>query len=176
MNTGEKIAALYLRLNGFLLLPQFTVFCGADNNHVDLIGYRPARSRELVFGRALLRDGRFSRLLTEELGADSTTTAVGVIGESRGNRNRDEISPEHVRYVSSFLGDLTPARVAFCKAPEDLSRDQLGLRVDLLYAYRWIQRRITRMERRYGIHKTGSWVLSEEFLADLLSLRRIGVR
>lgn len=114
--------------------------------------------------------------MTESLGADSTTEAVGVIGEARGNRNRDEILEDHVRYVSSFLGDLEPVRVAFCKAPEDLSRDEHGIRVDLLYAYRWIQRRITRMERRYGVHKTGSWVLSEEFLADLLSLRRIGIR
>ena len=175
MNTGEKLAATYLRLNGFLLLPYFTVFSGAGFNHVDLIGYRPAGSRELVFDRALPRDGRFSALLTQALGADSATSAVGIICESRGNQNRDEICDEHVRYIGSFLGDLAPVRVTFCKAPEDLSRDEHGIRVDLLYAYRWIQRRITRMEG-YGIHKTGSWVLSEEFLGDLLSLRRIGVR
>ena len=45
MNTAEKIAVMYLRLNGFLLLPHFTVFDGNYQNHINLIGLRAAVPR-----------------------------------------------------------------------------------------------------------------------------------
>jgi hypothetical protein len=48
MNGPEKIAAAYLRLNGFLLLPQFTIFDGQRHNHIDLVGVRCAASVEKV--------------------------------------------------------------------------------------------------------------------------------
>ena len=179
MNTAEKLAATYLRLNGFLLLPHFTIFTGNDHNHVDVVGFRPANSSEIAFGDSLPRDKVFSDQLSNELGNDSNCIPVGVIGESRSNLNRDRISAEHVDYVSSFLGGVKPVRVAFCQARTKIRRDERGLRVSLRYAYDWIQERITDLEQRWRgqrrLSKTGSWELSEEFLADLLWLRRINV-
>ena len=173
MNPAEKLAATYLRLNGFLLLPHFTVFTGAGHNHVDLVGYRPPNSRELVHGDSLPRDDELSSRLARELRQDATTLPVGVIAEVRGNRNRDKITPEHVRYVGSFLGGITPARIAFCLAKTPFRRDRRGLCISLGYAHQWIDKRIVWMERHCHLSKTGSWTLSEGFLADLLSLRRI---
>ena len=43
MNAAEKIAATYLRLNGFLLVPQFTVFEGDRHSHVDLVSIETRR-------------------------------------------------------------------------------------------------------------------------------------
>jgi len=173
MNTAEKLAATYLRLNGFLLLQHFTVFSGTSHNHVDLVGFRPANSKEIVFRKRLPRDPQFSNLLSAILRRDSERNPIGVIGEARSNRDRDTISSEHVEYIRNFLGGVRPLRITFCVATTDFHRDDDGLRVSLRYAYEWIQGRIEWMEERGRLTKTGSWELSEEFLGDLLSLRRI---
>src|SRR6266550_1308445 len=167
MNTAEKLTATYLRLNGFLLLPHFTVFTGQRHNHVDLVGLRPAGSSELVANETLPRDDTFSALLSEELHHDSINNPVGVICESRGNRNRDRISATHVDYVRNFLGGVQPVRITFCQAAIGLRRDKRGIRASLRYAFEWIQGRIKWMEeRRWKLNKTGSWELSDEFLGD----------
>lgn len=48
METTEKVAFLYLRLNGFFLMPHFTVFGVEKGKHVDVLGIRPAGSEEKV--------------------------------------------------------------------------------------------------------------------------------
>ena len=47
MNATEKLAATYLRLNGFLLLPHFTIFTGRQHSHFDLIGLHPMNGAEI---------------------------------------------------------------------------------------------------------------------------------
>lgn len=178
MNTAEKLAATYLRLNGFFLLPHFTVLDGPQHNHVDLLGYRPGGSSEMVLGQTLPRDEWLNDMLGRALGYNSTTSPVGIICEVRSNKTRDEISPSHVRYTRSLLGNLDPARIIFCQADAASRRDEVCLLVPLRHAYTWIQHRITVMERswennRASLSKTGSWVLSDDFLSDILSLRRI---
>jgi len=177
VNTPEKIAATYLRLNGFLLLPHFTTFFARpENNHVDLIGYRPAKSKELVHRKKLERDVAFSKNLTETLGKNSVKSKVGIIVQVRGNAQQVEITDEQVEYVKSFLGGIDPVRILFhCQKPPILIEGN-QIRIDLKYSYHWIQNRVKEMERVSKIHKTGSWTLSEEFLGDLLSLRRIVCR
>jgi hypothetical protein len=49
-NIDEKIAATYLRLNGFLLLPHFTAFISIENKgkyhrHIDLLGFFAPNAR-----------------------------------------------------------------------------------------------------------------------------------
>jgi len=48
MNTAEKLACTYLRLNGFLLTPHFTIFSGENHTHIDIIGLRSKGSKEEV--------------------------------------------------------------------------------------------------------------------------------
>jgi hypothetical protein len=45
-HTAEKIAATYLRLNRFLLLPLFTIFEYEGSRQIDLIGLRARGSLE----------------------------------------------------------------------------------------------------------------------------------
>ena len=59
MNPAERLAATYLRLNGFLLLPQFTSFGGGYHNHVDLLGLRAPGSVERVGTIEFPVDGAF---------------------------------------------------------------------------------------------------------------------
>jgi|CZKV01.1.fsa_nt_gi hypothetical protein len=174
MNTAEKLAATYLRLNGFLLLPHFTVFDGEHHNHIDLIGYRLANSKELVHGEELLRDTKLFEKLTEMIEMDSNASSIGIIVEVRSNENRDKISDGHINYVRNFLGGIQLERITFCCANTSFLCDQNGLRIDLKHSFDWIQERINWMEaRKDHLSKMGSWTLSEEFLSDLLSLRRI---
>lgn len=62
MNTTETIAATYLRLNGFLLLPLFTLFEQEGARHVDLVGLRAQGSME----QSLDRKGNLLDLPTDE--------------------------------------------------------------------------------------------------------------
>ena len=159
------------------------MFAGKYHNHVDLVGFRIAHSKELVFGVALPRDKDFSEGLSREISnggrkRNPNRTSIAVIGEARGNRNRDEICDEHIEYISAFVGDKRPVRVAFCETRTRIERDERGLLVGLAYACDWIQTRIKWMEDRYKernirLRKTGSWELSEQFLGDLLWLHRL---
>jgi hypothetical protein len=170
MNTPEKIAATYLRLNGFLLLSHFTVFIAGDqHNHVDLIGYRPGNSKELVSNNpncALERDEDFSNTIKGLQNGDFGDSSAGIIVQVRGNnRKHPKFSGKHDDYIANFLG-IKPVRIIFRCQNDKISIKQLNNKpcicISLEYSYKWIQDRID------WTRKAGSWVLSEEFLADLL--------
>lgn len=124
--------------------------------------------------RTLPRDEAFSIHLTELAGYDSGENPIGIIAESRLNAERDTISRSHAEYVSRFLGGIMPVRIAFRIMRDDFIADSNGLQIGFRHAYHWIHQRIEWMERN-GRHltKLGSWEWSEEFLSDLLNLRRI---
>lgn len=177
MNTAEKIASTYLRLNGFLLLPQFTVFSKNTpktfHNHVDLLALRPAGSREVCFDQSLPRDDALFQAIFARYGLDADGAHIGVIAEVRTNDDRDTISEEHLHYAANFLGGIQPIRMTFFETPIPITTDEAGVAVGLIFALRWIHRRICWMNENLPLKKTPSWTLSEEFLADILSLRRI---
>ncbi len=67
MNAAEKIAASYLRLNGFLLLPHFTVFEGGYHGHVDIVGLRAAGSKEVGGGLTFPTDDKLFAAIPKEI-------------------------------------------------------------------------------------------------------------
>ena len=113
MNLTEKLAATYLRLNGFLLLPHFTVFTGAQHNHLDLIGLRAANSRERIGDFTLPIDGTLFAMLTQLHGDEAFSSTIGVVAEVRTNDDRRSPTGEHIAYVKHFFGDLAVYRLAF---------------------------------------------------------------
>lgn len=169
MNTPEKIAATYLRLNGFLLLPHFTVFiAGAQHNHVDLIGYRPRNSEESVSNVPLERDEEFSSKIKELQNDGNEDSSAGIIVQVRGNKTCPDFFEKHDEYIAKFLGSIKPVRVIFHCQKDNISikrGDKPCICISLKHSYKWIQDRIS------WIRKAGSWELSEEFLADLLFIR-----
>jgi hypothetical protein len=173
VNTAEKLAAVYLRLNGFLLLPHFTLFNGNGHNHVDLIGFRPGSSFEEIFGAPALRDTELSEYLTERMRRDSDRRNVGIIAQVKGNSVRDRITQSQVEYVQNFFGGIEPVCLTFSLAAKDFGQGDHDLKISLGHAHNWIQRRVTDLENRGRLTKIGSWELSEEFLGDLLFLRQI---
>jgi len=154
VNTAEKIAATYLRLNGFLLLPHFTVFDGNEHNHIDLIALRAAHSAERV--------GELS---------------FAIIAEVRTNKDRDIPSPAHIQYAMNFLGSVPSMPVSFAKDQTGLKPDPSGLRIGNAYAMQWILQRIKWMDsQKMHLTKTGSWAWSEDFLSDILVLRDLKLK
>jgi hypothetical protein len=173
MNTAEKIASTYLRLNGFLLLPHFTVFAGTRHNHVDLVGLRPPNSVERSFGQKLPRDPELTRAFVNLFGQGASKRPIGLIAEVRSNEKRDKITDAHVNYIREFLGGIEPLRFTFFEAPIEVNRDNAGIAIGLYHAFRWIHWRINRMQKNLPLKKLGSWTLSEAFLADILSMKKV---
>ena len=175
MNAPEKIAATYLRLNGFLLLPHFTIFTDRHHNHVDLIGYRPRNSEECVSDVPLKRDDDFSNKIEELQNDDTKTLPTGIIVQVRGNTTYPKFHDNHEEYVERFLG-IKPVRIIFRRQKKSIfikeENENRSVCVGLKHSFGWIQERIGEMHSYHS--KTGSWTLSEEFLADLLLIRRIG--
>jgi hypothetical protein len=177
VNTAEKIAATYLRLNGFLLLPHFTVFDGDDHNHIDLIALRAARSAELVRDLKLPVDEPFFSLVSKCLDVDAIAVSTAIIAEVRTNKDRKIPSPAHIQYAKNFLGSVPSIAISFAKDRTNLETDATGLRIGNAYALQWILQRIEWMDsQKMHLTKTGSWTWSEDFLSDILVLRDLKLR
>lgn len=174
MNIAEKIAYTYLRLNGFLLLPHFTVFGGRAHGHVDLVGLRAANSierlRDYTFPVDEALFDAISELLVEPRGH-----LLGIVAEVRENANRDVPNDEQVEYVSAFLGGASIIKIAFFDNEFSLYREDDLICIGIRRALQWIIERIEQMEQSLqGITKTGSWYLSDDHLSDVLVLWRYG--
>jgi hypothetical protein len=177
VNTAEKIAATYLRLNGFLLLPHFTVFDGNEHNHIDLIALRAAHSAERVGELKLPVDELFFSLVSKHLDVDAFTVSFAIIAEVRTNKDRDIPSPAHIQYAMNFLGSVPSMPVSFAKDQTGLKPDPSGLRIGNAYAMQWILQRIKWMDsQKMHLTKTGSWAWSEDFLSDILVLRDLKLK
>jgi hypothetical protein len=177
MNTSEKIAATYLRLNGFFVLPLFTVFDGEHHNHLDLLSVHTPGSTESVHGIPLLTDPNLFAGL-EKLGAKPNEQITGVASEVKTGKEKGEITQGHINYAARFVNaPLFPVWFYRVSAkPPWVEEDQL--RISLPYAIDWIISRFDWMEleaHKFTLTKTGSWTWSEQFLADLLVLRSFGV-
>lgn len=178
MNLAEKLAATYLRLNGFLVLPRFTAFDGTQHNHIDIVAYRAPNSQEKVGDIPLLTDDLFFEELTSLVGPPARTVPLGIAAEVRTNDDRDEPSDAHIAYVGRFLGGQLVTRLAFFDRQDTIQRNGNALDISIRYAGLWIQRRIDwmlEMEQNIRLTKTGSWNWSESFLSDFLALRQHGL-
>lgn len=172
MNTAEKIAGAYLRLNGFLTLSHFTVFDGDRHNHIDFVALRAPNSKENIGDTTFPTDD----LLFQAIGSDSRSRLLGVAAEVRTNTNRDSLSDAHISYVGRFLGEIPLQRVVFYKNDKNVTREAQTLAIDMRYASLWILQRIDWMNtNKLKLSKSGSWNLSEDFLSDLLVLHGYGL-
>lgn len=177
MKTTEKIASLYLRLNGFFLMPHFTVFNVERGRHVDVLGIRPARSEEKVGENILVIDEEFIKKLNGHKGDVKLWAEIGT-------GSRCDLFPERkTAYCRRILGDtgnLKKVYFDFDKPGKNLKYSDDILVVPAGRCKKIIFERFSQMESKpiknllNEMTKTGSWNWSEEFLADLLYLRKAG--
>jgi len=176
MNLAEKLAASYLRLNGFLFLDQFTVFTGRQHNHIDLVGLRAANSKEVIGQTTLPVDEKLFSVLTEIRGECAKTTTVAIAAEVRTNTNRDLPCSDHLGYATHFLGGTLVTPMAFFEGQHQVVINDEAIDVSLSHAGHWLVERFEAMDRlELNLTKEGSWNLSEPFLAELLCLRKLGM-
>ena len=176
METTEKIASLYLRLNGFFLMPHFTTFV-EDFKHVDLLGVRFKNSREEIGGTILDVD----RAFLAKLKADSQD--IKLWAEVGSEKALENLFPDQkADYVRKIFGDNSEIKKVYFDFTRDGKLQQLEdiLIVPKDQCRNLILSRFAQMEseplksKMKRLTKEGSWRWSEEFLADLLYLRKIG--
>ena len=175
MNSPEKIAGVYLRLNGFFLLPQFTLFDGQYHTHIDILGLRPPASTErcgeLIFP---LDDALFEYI--ERQVKDWKNRPVAVIAEVKGNKEKVNPGEGHSKYINHFLGGSDQIKMLFRNDRENISSISDVIEVPLKHALKWIFKRIEFIDENLGkLTKEGSWTWSESFLSDILYMKRLGV-
>ena len=176
MNSAEKIAATYLRLNGFLLLSQFTAFGGDQHNHVDLLGLRARNSVELVgMYPPLPTDDDLFRAIPNHICANPRQEFLGIVAEVKTNTRRDKPEAGHVAYVRAFLGDVPIIPMSFNDSRDGPVWHDDHLAIGNTHALGWIVFRFEWMNHNFqGFTKSGSWPWSEDALAELLVLHKYG--
>jgi hypothetical protein len=174
MNSPEKIAGVYLRLNGFFLLPQFTLFDGQRHTHVDLLGLRSPgsmeRCKDLIFP---LDDHLFEHV--EGQVEDSRNQLIAIIAEVKGNQEKENPGEGHYEYINHFLGNSNQIKIHFRDQGENISTENDVIEVPLKHALKWIIERIEFIdENKAKLSKEGSWSWSEMSLSDILYIKKLG--
>jgi len=178
MNTPEKIAQTYLRLNGFFTIPHFSIL--EDNwTHVDFLAVRLGGSVEKV-GKGENRipleiDINFLKAL--KIKKEET---VGLVVEVKSGNKKAKVKKSAFNYVKPFFGKISKlCKVGFEERADTISRRGDHVIVSLKYCLTFIKKRFEELDsidnklRGSGrLTKEGSWYLSEEFLSDLLFLKK----
>jgi hypothetical protein len=176
MNTPEKIVNTYFRLNGFFLLPQFTLFRKEGGHiHVDLLGLRPPCGQEICEDKPLPIDEKFWEICQKLLGTNPCDKLLGIAVEVKGGTEDERPSPEHLDYAKTFFGScdfIIPISVSLAHKEISLKDGCVLLPLQrtlewTLFRFRWMNQNLIHLK------KSGSWNWSEDNLADLLYLQKI---
>lgn len=179
MQTTEKLAILYLRFNGFFVMPHFTVFGDKGSRHVDILGVRLAGSEEKVDeDKVLCRDDEFIEKLAGNNADIFLWAEVGI--RYKGS----EFVPTKEDYCKKIFGnkgELKKVYFDFSQLGEEFDSNGEVLIVPRDRCGGFVLRRFSQMTSEPIIKalnrftKKGSWNWSEEFLGDLLYLKKIGL-
>ena len=172
MNVAEELTGVYLRLNGFLLLHNFT-HLSTNGGHVketDIIGIRCPNSRALVNGTELMID---ERLFSENLLRKNEVTPI--IVEVKGGPEAPIFNLEKIQYISNFFGDFGPhidliAVSDNFDTPMRVERDIPHIQIGIDYIKNQVRDLIA--QRAEISNKLGSWNLSEGLLQTLIFYER----
>ncbi len=177
MNCPEKIAGAYLRLNGFFVLPHFTLFNGRQHTHVDFLALRPPGGRERCGGQELPLDQEFFAMADRLTRGNSLDKLIGAIVEIKGGNVGELPSARHRGYAKEFFGpEATIISLSFSQEIADIAMARDTIVISVMHSLKWITQRIDWMNNNvHSLSKTGSWTWSEEFLSDLLYLHGLEV-
>jgi hypothetical protein len=176
MNSPEKIAGMYLRLNGFFLLPQFTLFDGDHHTHVDFLALRAPGSiescRRLKFETD---DSLFNHIDSQLELENSRKRLLALVVEVKGNKKKQKPGNGHYDYIDRFIGNAKRIKIHFRDHGQNTSISNDVIEVPLRYALRWIIDRIDWIDdNQEGLAKHSSWTWSESSLSDIIYLKRLG--
>lgn len=185
MNAPEKIAQIYLRLNGFFTIPHFSVL-SAEGSQIDLLAVRLGNSEERIGIDQNLTALKIDEEFLEILGASKSDTIGLVVEVKGGEKKHAEISNAKFEYAERFLGDVEKvSRVTFERSINTLCKQERGgnqhVAIPLSHCLTFIDKRleeVSEIESRLRgsglLSKQGSWHLSEEFLSEIIYLKHLG--
>ena len=177
MNFAERLAGVYLRLNGFFLMPEFSTFSAGLRNeghaHVDILAFRPRGAYENLEDIDFPLDAQLFDCFKHFLDKPFEEN-IGVVCEVRSNDNGKFPANARQRYAMRMCGLLSIIPLCCDRSVEDVRYDPeaKGIRIGLQHAIRWIGARIAWLDYK-GIPKSESWNASEPGLADLLVLNSL---
>jgi len=176
MNSPEKIAATYLRLNGFFLMPHFTLFDGERHTHVDFLGLRAPNSREQCGEHIFPLDENLFDTFDDISGLNSREQLLAAITEVKGGEEKEKPGAGHLAYINRFIGpNAVSLRCLFRRQRHSVSISDNVIEISLEYAFDWILRRIDWIDaNQEGLAKKSSWTWSETSLSDILYIKRLG--
>lgn len=176
MNCPEKIVGTYLRLNGFFLLPHFTVFDGESHTHVDFLAMRPPGGRERCGKEEFIIDEVFFECLNLTIQGDALNRLLGVVAEVKGGRIGKLPRGDHLNYAKNMFGpEAVLVQISFALDNKAIIVNGDAIAVSIEHAMNWVINRFNWMKNNLGrLSKEGSWTWSEVFLSDLLYLKKIG--
>jgi len=181
MNTPEKIAQAYIRLNGFFTIPHFTIL-KEQWRHIDLLAVRLGGSSEKVGIVSNQTTLKIDEYLLSKLGVSIDDT-IGLIIEVKGSERKPaKVDGIKFAYAKLFFGNINRIKKVGFENIENLEiikkRDHVI--ISLKYCIRFIKKRFSELKRieqnlrgRGMLSKEGSWALSEEFLSDLIFLEKL---
>jgi hypothetical protein len=180
MNFAERLTGLYLRLNGFLLMPAFSTFTIRPREedrkahaHIDILGFRPPGSFEQLEDVRFPVDALLFKCLESRVG-EPLDCPLAVVCEVRTNQLGEFPRRERCDYARSMCGGIEVIPMCFDDSLNNVRFEQSerGIRVGLAHAYGWIAARISWLEERQ-VPKLASWNWSESMLAEVLVLSRL---
>lgn len=173
LNAAEKIAGSYLRLNGFFLLPHFTVFNGDSHNHVDFLALRPCGGLEKVNTNIFIRDDDLIFHINRI--TNNSPDFIGALVEVRSNDRTDLPDERHIEYAKGFFGDGVHhiLKIAFRDGNGPISLAGDTIVITIKHALKFIFDRIDWINENVDhLTKTGSWNWSEDSLSDIIYLNK----
>ena len=174
MNTPEKIVSVYLRLNGFFILNQFTHLPETGHSmESDLIAIRCPNSVEKVDEKELQIDGKFFESLNKK-------EVIGLIVEIRGGSSNPQFNQttkaeKKIEYANNFFGDFKD-KVCLCDVSDSYNEPCKNgniIEIGIKYIAKEVKSIIN--ERGVICNKQNSWYLNEGLLSDLIYLEKVGL-
>ncbi|MCK4475573.1 MAG: hypothetical protein KAU16_02505 [Methanophagales archaeon] len=176
MNTAEKIVSVYLRLNGFFVLNQFTHLPEFGYSmESDMIAIRCPNSEERVNGNKLQIDDKFF-----ESCKLNKNEAIGLIVEIKGGSSNPQFNQttktkKKIEYAKNFFGDFQD-KVYLCDVSDSYNDPNKKDGTLIKIGIRYIAQEVKGIIKKRGelCNKQNSWYLNEGLLSDLIYLEKIG--
>jgi len=176
MNTPEKIVSVYLRLNGFFTLNNFTHLPETGHSmESDMIAIRCPNSVEKVDEKNLQIDDKFF-----ESGDLNKNEVIGLIVEIRGGSSSSQFNQttkteKKIEYAKNFFGDFKD-KVYLCDVCDSYNEPCKNgniIEIGIKYIAKEVKSIIN--ERGVICNKQNSWYLNEGLLSDLIYLEKEGL-
>lgn len=165
VNIPEEYAALYLRLNGFLILTNFTHLSRSGHTkETDIIGLRCPNCTENVNAKALSIDEKLF-----SIGVMNKNKVIPVVCEVKGNDQEPEFRRDKIDYIMNFFGDFRDEIIflgvsQLYDSPIKVNDNRIN--VGMKYVVKCTKELVK--ERTQMCKKAESWYMSGGLLQDIL--------